>query len=630
MDSVNIKIDIQQNIFQQLNILQAEFVEIKNTITALKSESTKTFTKIGNQIKNINTSAIIEQVKAVAESISELNKPAIDFNSQIADLSAITGIAGQDLEELSKTSKEVGRSSGLGASQAAEAFKLLASQISVDKIGIDGIKELQKQTIMLAQATGMDLPIAANAMASAINQFGLEAKDASRVINVLAAGSKYGAAEVPQLADAFQKAGAVAAAAKLPLEALAGATEVLSQNATVGSEAGTAMRNIILKMQTSLGVDFSKISLTQALEQLKPKLNDVTFLSKAFNIENMAAVQYLIQNAQAVDEMTKKVTGTNVAFEQAEIRNKTYAHQMAVVKAWVDDVKISIVEMTGPVLPAIEVFAGLGKTISGLLPLFNLLIKLKILFNKQTYITIGNLIKESALWIKDIALKGLQATWTGIVTAAQWALNVAMNANPIGIIIMAIGSLIGLFVILKDKWRDLIEWFKNTWVGKFILKAIEPLIYLVKVLWPKFEAGLKKIGDFFESLWHKLKKLVEYVTGIPITALEKYKENTDKLKTLQEIKSKQLFLIKNKNSQETINTINTIKPTNKNIINDKLSDIKDANASGTVRNNNIRIDNLVRQLIVNVQNASDIPANIKAMVEEALIAAIRDTEIAIS
>lgn len=627
MDSANINININQTIFQQLNTLQAEFIEIKNSVQVLEKNTVGSFNSIKNSIGRLSLNAVIEQINHVAESISELNKPAIDFNAQIADLSSITGIAGKDLEELSKTSKEVGKSSGLGASQAAEAFKLLASQISVDKIGISGLKELQKQTITLAQATGMDLPIAANAMASAINQFGLEAKDASRVINVLAAGSKYGAAEVPQLADAFKKAGAVAASAKLPLEALAGATEVLSQNATIGAEAGTALRNIILKMQTNLGYDFSKITLSQALEELKPKLNDVTFLSKAFGMENMAAVQYLIQNAQAVDEMTKKVTGTNVALEQAEILNKTYAHQMAIVKAWVDDVKISIVEMTGPVLPAIEVFAGLGKTISGLLPIFSLLIKLKALFNKQTYITIGNIIKESALWVKDIALKGLQATWTGIVTAAQWALNIAMDANPIGIIILAIGALIGLFVILKDKWRDLINWFKDTWVGKFIMKAIEPLIYLVKVLWPKFEAGLKKIGDFFETLWQKLKKLVEYVTGMPITALEKYKENTEKLKTLQEIKSKQLLIL---NKREDVNNLNHKSSSITNPITGKISEVNGGSASGTVRNNNIRIENLVRQLIVNVQNANDIPANIKSMVEEALIAAIRDTEIAIS
>ena len=36
----------------------------------------------------------------------------------------------------------------------------------------------------------------------------------------------------------------------------------------------------------------------------------------------------------------------------------------------------------------------------------------------------------------------------GISTAAQWALNVAMTANPIGIVIVAIGALVGAFIVL--------------------------------------------------------------------------------------------------------------------------------------------------------------------------------------
>ena len=39
----------------------------------------------------------------------------------------------------------------------------------------------------------------------------------------------------------------------------------------------------------------------------------------------------------------------------------------------------------------------------------------------------------------------------GISTAAQWALNVAMTANPIGIVIVAIGALVGAFIVLWNK-----------------------------------------------------------------------------------------------------------------------------------------------------------------------------------
>ncbi len=361
------------DVFIQIKKLQADFVELKNTVNVLEQNASSSFTNISNSIKQISFSAFIDQVEHVSQALTDISKPGLEFEQSVAELSAITGIAGKDLEILSQKAREVGISSGLGASQAIEAFKLLASQISVDSIGIDGLQTLQEETIKLSQAAGISLPEAANAMASAINQFGLEAKDASRVINVLAAGSKFGAAEIPELAASFKVAGAAANAAGIDLEQLAGATEVLSKNAMKGAEAGTAMRNIILKMQTALGIDFSQTSLSEALNQLKPQLQDTEFLVKTFGAENVVAAQFLIQNADAVDEMTQKVTGTNVAYEQAAINTNTYAHTLQQVKSWMDNVKISIFEMTGPLLPFGEALSGVAVTVAQLLPLFSAL-----------------------------------------------------------------------------------------------------------------------------------------------------------------------------------------------------------------------------------------------------------------
>lgn len=81
----------------------------------------------------------------------------------------------------------------------------------------------------------------------------------------------------------------------LTVEQSAGALEVLSKANLKGSEAGTALRNIILKLNTELGVDLSRTSLSTALDALKPRLTDATYLSKIFGMENVAAAQYLIQ-----------------------------------------------------------------------------------------------------------------------------------------------------------------------------------------------------------------------------------------------------------------------------------------------------------------------------------------------
>ena len=134
----------------------------------------------------------------------------------------------------------------------------------------------------------------------------------------------------------------------LTVEQSAGALEVLSKANLKGSEAGTALRNIILKLNTDLGVDLSRTSLSTAMDALKPKLTDATYLSKIFGMENLAAAQYLIQNSSAVEEMTRKVTGTNVAQEQAAVRTDTTAHKMEILRAKVDDIKISFANSLGP------------------------------------------------------------------------------------------------------------------------------------------------------------------------------------------------------------------------------------------------------------------------------------------
>ena len=165
---------------------------------------------------------------------------------------------------------------------------------------------------------------------------------------MLAAGSKYGAAEIEELSQSFKVAGSAASVMGLTVEQSAGALEVLSKANLKGSEAGTALRNIILKLNTELGVDLSRTSLSTALDALKPRLTDATYLSKIFGMENVAAAQYLIQNSSAVEEMTRKVTGTNVAQEQAAVRTDTTAHKMEILRAKVDDIKISFANSLGP------------------------------------------------------------------------------------------------------------------------------------------------------------------------------------------------------------------------------------------------------------------------------------------
>ncbi len=448
-------------------------------------KGTEAFDSVGNSIRNIELTSLIQQVQMVGETLGQLATPAVDFEQSMADLSAITGSVGDELEDLKQTAREVGKASGLGASESARAFAVLAGQIDVP---IDALKVLQRETITLAQAGALPLEDAANAVAGTINQFGMEASEASRVVNVLAAGSRAGGAEVVDLSESFKVAGAAANAAGVSIEETAGALEVLAQNNTKGAEAGTAMRNMLVAMQTRLGIDISQTGfagglrvIQEELDKLQSPVERTTYLAKAFGRENMVAAQFLLSNADAVEEMTTAVTGTNSAMEQAEIRNDTWAHKMEVARAKIDDVLISMTSLSGSLLPMAGIIGEQVSKFAGLVPIISAASKM---------------------------LQGFSAKAV-IATISQKGLNAALMANPIGAVVAAIAALVAGVVYAYNHFEGFRQSVQETW-GK--LRELWSMLY--ERLKPAFDLIGKIVGGALKIAFAWFAKQLEIVCTV--------------------------------------------------------------------------------------------------------------------
>lgn len=448
-------------------------------------KGTEAFDSIDNSIRNIELTSLIQQVQMVGETLGQLATPAVNFEQSMADLSAITGSVGEELEDLTQTAREVGKASGLGASESARAFAILAGQIDVP---IDALKVLQRETITLAQAGALPLEDAANAVAGTINQFGMEASEASRVVNVLAAGSRAGGAEVVDLSESFKVAGAAANAAGVSIEETAGALEVLAQNNTKGAEAGTAMRNMLVAMQTRLGIDISQTGfagglkiIQEELDKMQSPVERTTFLAKAFGRENMVAAQFLLSNADAVEEMTTAVTGTNSAMEQAEIRNDTWAHKMEVARAKIDDVLISMSSLSGSLLPMAGIIGEQVSKFSGLIPL----------------------VSSASKMLQGFSIK------TTVATVAQKGLNAVLRANPIGAVVTAISALVAGVVYAYNHFEGFRQSVQETW-GK--LQALWSMLY--ERLKPAFDLIGKIVGGALKIAFGWFAKQLEIVCTV--------------------------------------------------------------------------------------------------------------------
>lgn len=590
------------------------------------------------------------------QTINELSGPGAQFQQQMADLQAITGIAGKELDILGAAARKVGISSGLGASDAAEAFKLLASNIDIATIGgIEGLKQLQKETITLSKAAGIDLPLAADTMSFAINQFGLSAKDASRVINVLGAGAKYGAAEIPDLAESLRITGTTAAQAGINIESTVGALEILSQNALKGSLAGTGLRNVLIKLQTEEipGVNLQTMGLSKSLAALKPYLNDTTFLAKTFGVENINVAQILIRNAEAVDQMTQKVTDTNVAYEQAEIRANTFNTTMAKMKAFFDDFKISIFNASKGVLPYLNFMADGIRMVSSLAP--------GILFLKDAYLWLASaenreLIVKKLSLVWDGIIKGSKyaaaaalyvfttATWASAqatvgLTAAQTGLNAALAVSPIGWIIIAIGALVAAVIIAWKKFEGFREAITGLWyavkqvftnIGNFFKKIFEPIVKAIDAIkHGKWGEAAKQIGIGLYNLSpvgmaaNAVKFAKEggftkdvgkaYQEGVNIRkAKDEAGQQAKTTESLAQIKAGENFLGSGAGEE--------IKP----VTAPGISEV----AVGGTRVFNININNLVNTLEVITNTIKESPAQIRDIVAQALMEAVNDSQMA--
>lgn len=491
----DLNVDIQgfSRTFQAAAINISENVtEISTGFQGMNQAVGDTADKIKQKMEKFDFQSVVDKAKNFSDAFKALSDSGVEFEQSMADLSAATGITGKDLKELESIARETGKATGIGAVEAANSFSLLADQVKADKVGMEELKILQRETITLAQSSGMSMADAATTMATTINEFGLKASDANKIINVLAAGSKNGSASISELTQSFKVTGSAAASAGLSIEETTGALEVLSQNNLKGTEAGTALQNMLQSMQTTLGMDIGETGFSAAIEALKPKLNDISFLTKTFGADNLETAQFLIANTTAVNDMTTALTGTSVAQEQADIRTCTTGETMRQMQATIDDVKIGFFNLTGGATAYIAAMSDSALIVAQMLPLLNALQSGIMLIATSTgRATIATTAKAAA---EKAATAG---TW--LMTTANTALNAVLNANPIAMITLAIASLVAGIVVAYNNCESFRTTINNVWTG---------IKQLASGIWDTLVVAFEKVSAVINPVWDKLKSLL--------------------------------------------------------------------------------------------------------------------------
>lgn len=278
---------------------------------------------------------ILGVIAAVGMGAKALIKNSLEFGKAASSLSAITGATGKDLEYLKQQAREISKESAQSATDMLGAFEKIGSDLPALLANGPLLAEVTKNAVVLSEASGGTLAVtdAAKAAAGAMNQFNIPLTESARAINVLAAGSLVGSANIMDLNDSMKNSGAVLDGANLSLEQSVALYEVLATKQLKGAEAGTALRAVTMKLQAAgLGYASGQFNMRDALEEANKKLAEQgtamekdAYAQKVFGQEGITAGKILLNNVGMYDKLTAAVTGTNTAYDQQKVQNDNLA-----------------------------------------------------------------------------------------------------------------------------------------------------------------------------------------------------------------------------------------------------------------------------------------------------------------
>ena len=278
-----------------------------------------------------------------------------------ASLKALTGLDEGSVEWLTQQARSLATTmtkEGLrvraSTDEILDAYMLVGSAKPELLGNKEALAAVTEEAMRLQAAAGdIKLAEAVDAVTLSLNQFGAPAEEAGRYVNVLAAGSKEGAANIASINAAIEKSGVAASGANVQIEETVALIETLAYKGIKDEVAGTALKKFFLVLQTGTDETNPKVvGLSKALENLKKKNMDAGAIKKMFGEEGYNAAAVILDNIDMVNRLTDAVTGSNVAFEQSAINSDTASAKLAQVR---NQMKLAGIELIEKLNPAILV-----------------------------------------------------------------------------------------------------------------------------------------------------------------------------------------------------------------------------------------------------------------------------------
>ena len=513
-------------------------------------------TEVGNNITGIGesmTSVGSTLTKTVTVPLLSIGtaglKVASDFDSAMSGVKAISGATGKEFDALRAKAIELGGSTAFSANEVAVAMTEMA------KAGWDSQQILDGMSGVLdaASASGEDLGTVSTIVADAMTGFGMEAKESTRVADLLTQAANSGTIGINDLGESFKYIAPVAGSMGLSIEDVTTALSAMSMSGIKGSEAGTSLRGMLTKMvkptadaaaaMDELGIvltnsDGSFKSLDQILSEMRGSFSGLTDEQKTYYAATLAGqegmsglLSLLNMSQEEYDEIATSMDNAGgVAKETAEVMGDNLSADVEELMGSLESLAITLASL---IVPALRDF------VQWLMQLINKFTAL----SPETQKTILTIAGIAAAIGPVILIIGKLVTAAGSVVTAFGKIKAAIPAIKVGFavikgviagisapVVAVVAVIATLVAAFKHLW-DTNEEFRNSIIGIWneikdtlggffdaIVEGLNALGFdfenIMDVLKTAWDAFCSLLAPVFEGVFQHISNILKTVTGV--------------------------------------------------------------------------------------------------------------------
>lgn len=546
--TVKFKVEIESQGQKVLHNISMEADELRKLIGQIPDEAEKagkSLSGMANFALALNSSIeIVERLGSVIGGLAD------DFNTFDKSMRAVNTMAGENAEGLAALTgqvEELANTIPLAKDQlAAGLYQTISNGVPKD----NWIAFLEKSS--KAAVGGMaDLGQTVTVTSTLIKNYGLEWSAAGEIQDKIQMTAKNGVTSFEQMAQALPRVAGNAATLGVSIDELMGTfatlTGVSGNTAEVSTQLAAVFTALVkptseaTEMAEAMGVQFDAAAIKAAGGMQKFLTNlDSTVQSYAAANGMLAQEIYgkLFGSAEAlraliplngelaekfsenVDSMAGAAGTIDGAFEQmkgsGESVTQLLKNQLSTMMSWAG-------QMAAAAQPYLTFIALGGQAVAGLATLGQMLSTATVAVKaftiakwaeikawavstaaavKNTAATVlssGANIRLTAAIIATAVAQKAVAVASNLWTAAQWALNAALTANPIGVVIMAVAALVAAVVLA----------YKNSETFRNICDQVWKVVKgLAGALLTGLVQALKVVVEKLKIAWEWLSKLL--------------------------------------------------------------------------------------------------------------------------